>query len=51
MVIRALRAKALRGGHYREADVTSNKRLSGFLGLQFHTGRVQFRNLRLQQIS
>lgn len=30
-----------------EADVTPNKRLTGFLGLQFHTGRVQFRNLRL----
>jgi hypothetical protein len=51
MLIRALRAKAVRGGHYCEADMTSTKRLSGFLGPQFHTGRVQFRNLRLQEIS
>jgi choline dehydrogenase-like flavoprotein len=34
-----------------QADVLDTKRLSGFLGLQFHTGRVQFRNLRLKQIS
>jgi choline dehydrogenase-like flavoprotein len=33
-----------------EADVPTGKRLSGFLGLQFHTGRVQFRNLRINQL-
>jgi len=31
-----------------DTDVPPNKRLNGFLGLQFHTGRVQFRNLRLK---
>jgi hypothetical protein len=34
-----------------DADVPPSKRLRGFLGLQFHTGRVQFRNLRLNQVS
>jgi choline dehydrogenase-like flavoprotein len=34
-----------------QADLPSTKQTSGFLGLQFHTGRVQFRNLRLKQIS
>lgn len=33
------------------ADVPAPKRLSGYIGLQFHTGRVQFRNLRLHKIS
>jgi hypothetical protein len=33
------------------ANVPAVKRLSGFLGLQFHTGRVQFRNLRLNQLN
>jgi hypothetical protein len=33
------------------SDVPAGKRLRGFLGLQFHTGRVQFRNLRLHRIS
>ncbi|MCU1246991.1 MAG: oxidoreductase [Edaphobacter sp.] len=34
-----------------EANVPAVKRLRGFLGLQFHTGRVQFRNLRLNQVN
>jgi hypothetical protein len=34
-----------------EADVPASKRRRGFLGLQFHTGRVQFRNLRLNQLT
>ncbi|MCC5605506.1 DUF1080 domain-containing protein [Nostoc sp. CHAB 5834] len=29
---------------------TPLKRLSGFIGLQFHTGRVQFRNLRIKPL-
>lgn len=33
-----------------QADVPSHKQDSGFVGLQFHTGRVQFRNLRLRKI-
>jgi choline dehydrogenase-like flavoprotein len=41
----------LNGRVVSEADVPGGKRLRGFLGLQFHTGRVQFRNLRLNQIS
>lgn len=31
-----------------EANMPPGKRASGFLGLQFHTGRVQFRHLRLR---
>jgi choline dehydrogenase-like flavoprotein len=41
----------LNGRAVCDADVGSSKRLRGFLGLQFHTGRVQFRNLRLNQVS
>lgn len=33
-----------------QADVPPSKLVSGFLGLQFHTGRVQFRNLRLRTL-
>jgi hypothetical protein len=34
-----------------EADVPISKSLRGFMGLQFHTGRVRFRNLRLNQLN
>jgi hypothetical protein len=34
-----------------DADVPSSKLHRGFLALQFHTGRVQFRNLRLNQLT
>jgi len=34
-----------------QADIPTSKNLKGFLGLQFHTGRLQFRNLRLRRIS
>jgi Domain of Unknown Function (DUF1080)/GMC oxidoreductase len=34
-----------------EADVPPSKRLRGFIGLQFHTGRVQFQNLRLNPLN
>jgi len=49
-----------RGKHFKvtlngrvvcESNVPSTKILRGFLGLQFHTGRVQFRNLRLNQVN
>ncbi|WP_291992896.1 family 16 glycoside hydrolase [Candidatus Accumulibacter sp. ACC003] len=33
-----------------EADLPAGKRASGFLGLQFHSGRVQFRNLRIKPL-
>jgi len=42
---------SLNGRLVCEANVPSAKRLRGFLGLQFHTGRVQFRNLRLKQVN
>jgi choline dehydrogenase-like flavoprotein len=34
-----------------DAVLPSSKRLDGFMGLQFHTGRVQFRNLRIRKIN
>jgi choline dehydrogenase-like flavoprotein len=34
-----------------QAEIPPTKQRSGFLGLQFHTGRVQFRNLRLKKIN
>lgn len=33
-----------------DANIPNSKRSSGFIGLQFHTGRVQFRNLQLRDI-
>jgi choline dehydrogenase-like flavoprotein len=41
----------LNGKPVCQSDVPGGKNLKGFLGLQFHTGRVQFRNLRLNRIS
>jgi choline dehydrogenase-like flavoprotein len=41
----------LNGRTVCDADAPPTKRLRGFLGLQFHTGRVQFRNLRLNQVN
>jgi choline dehydrogenase-like flavoprotein len=38
----------LNGKPVCKADMPPEKRSSGFIGLQFHTGRVQFRNLRLR---
>ena len=41
----------LNGKPVCQSDVPGGKNLKGFLGLQFHTGRVQFRNLRLNRIN
>ena len=38
----------LNGKPVCKASMPPSKRASGFFGLQFHTGRVQFRNLRLR---
>jgi hypothetical protein len=39
----------LNGKQVAEAVLTNPKRPKGLLGLQFHTGRVQFRNLHLKK--
>lgn len=38
----------LNGKHVCQANLPSEKRSRGFLGFQFHTGRVQFRNLKIK---
>jgi choline dehydrogenase-like flavoprotein len=40
---------SLNGKSVCDALLPLSKRLSGFIGLQFHTGRVQFRNLQLRK--
>lgn len=39
----------LNGRDVSMTDVTSPKRTNGHIGLQFHTGRVQFRNLQIRR--
>ena len=39
----------LNGKNVCDAVLPASKRLNGFIGLQFHTGRVQFRNLQIRE--
>lgn len=50
--IKAARSRVtvtLNGRTVCDADLPPSKQTTGFLGMQFHTGRVQFRNLRLRR--